>query len=91
MDNEQLTFIDDEETIPIDRSGKNYKESCIERSEREHIAENIERFQQMQIMPYDAKVSHAAVMARDFCNAITSPVGDYYANCHVSVGGLDSK
>ena len=89
FENEQLSFIDDD-TVPIDRSGKQYKENCIERSEREHITENIERFQQMQIMPYDAKVSHAAVMAKDFYNSITSPVGDYYANCHVSVGGLDS-
>lgn len=29
-------------------------------------------------------------MAKDFYNTITSPVGEYYANCHVSVGGLDS-
>lgn len=56
----------------------------------EHTDENIQRFLQLQQLPYEAKVSHAAKMAKDFYNTITSPVGEYYANCHVSVGGLDS-
>ena len=51
---------------------------------------DIQTFQQFQRLPYESKVSHAAKMAKDFYNTITSPVGDYNANCHVSVGGLDS-
>lgn len=86
---DQLSFIEDEEILP--RSGaKKYKENVLERKEREHTDENIQRFLQLQQLPYEAKVSHAAKMAKDFYNTITSPVGEYYANCHVSVGGLDS-
>ncbi len=86
---EQLSLIDEEDIIP--RSGaKKYKENVLERKEREHIDENIQRFLQLQQLPYESKLSHAAIMAKDFYNTITSPVGDYYANCHVSVGGLDS-
>lgn len=90
MDNyEQILLIQDDVILP--RSGaKNYKENVLERSEREHIDENIKRFQQLQELPYDGKISHAAKMAKDFYNNITSSVGEYYANCHVSVGGLDS-
>ena len=51
---------------------------------------DIQTFQQFQKLPYEGKVSHGAQMARDFYNTITSPCGDYNANCHVSVGGLDS-
>lgn len=51
---------------------------------------DIATFQQFQRLPYESKVAHAAQMARDFYNTITSPVGEYNANCHVSVGGLDS-
>lgn len=51
---------------------------------------DIKTFQQYQQLPYESKISHAAKMAKDFYNTITSPVGDYNANCHVSVGGLDS-
>lgn len=86
---EQLTLIEDEQITP--RSGaKKYKENVLERKEREHIDENIQRFLQLQQLPYESKLSHAAKMAKDFYNTITSPVGEYYANCHVSVGGLDS-
>ena len=48
---------------------------------------DIQTFQQYQRLPYESKVSHATVMAKDFYNTIT---GEYNANCHVSVGGLDS-
>ena len=51
---------------------------------------DIKTFQQYQQLPYESKISHAAKMAKAFYNTITSPVGDYNANCHVSVGGLDS-
>ena len=47
-------------------------------------------FQQFQKLPYEGKISHATRMAKDFYNTITSPCGEYAANCHVSVGGLDS-
>ena len=91
IDVEQMSLIDMEDSVYQLRSGaKNYKENCLERKEREHITENIERFMQMQKMPYEAKISHARQMARDFYNNVTSPVGEYRANCHVSVGGLDS-
>ncbi len=51
---------------------------------------DIATFQQFQRLPYESKVSHAVHMAKDFYKTITSPVGEYYANCYVSVGGLDS-
>lgn len=44
-------------------------------------------FLMKQQLPYEAKVAHAEIVARDFYNRVT---GDLNANCHVSVGGLDS-
>ena len=51
---------------------------------------DMQTFQQFQRLPYESKVAHASQMARDFYNTITSPVGEYNGDCHVSVGGLDS-
>lgn len=48
---------------------------------------DIKTFQQYQRLPYEGKISHARQMARDFYNTVT---GEMEANCHVSVGGLDS-
>jgi hypothetical protein len=48
---------------------------------------DIREFQQKQHLPYEAKVAHAEVRAWEFYKKIT---GEYGANCHVSVGGLDS-
>ena len=62
---EQLTLIEDEQITP--RSGaKKYKENVLVRKEREHIDENIQRFLQLQQLPYESKLSHAAKMAKDF-------------------------
>lgn len=47
----------------------------------------IYEFQQKQSLPYEAKIAHAEIRAREFYNKIA---GEYGANCHVSVGGLDS-
>jgi hypothetical protein len=51
-------------------------------------------FIQKQSLPYAAKVAHAEIKARDFHDTITRSPGEgfrgYDANCHVSVGGLDS-
>ena len=59
---EQLSLIENEQITP--RSGaKNYKENVLERKEREHIDENIQRFLQLQQLPYESKLSHAAKMA----------------------------
>lgn len=49
----------------------------------------IQEFQQIQNLPYEAKVLHAASQARQFYKTITQ-IDKYNANCHVSVGGLDS-
>jgi len=49
----------------------------------------IQDFLQKQSLPYEAKVIHAELRAREFYTEITRPDG-YNANCHVSVGGLDS-
>ena len=48
---------------------------------------DIREFQQKQQLPYEAKVAHAEVRAWEFYRKIT---GEYGADCHVSVGGLDS-
>ena len=42
----------------------------------------IAAFRQKQSLPYEAKVRHAEIRAREFYDAVD--------NCHVSVGGLDS-
>jgi hypothetical protein len=47
----------------------------------------IDEFLQKQSLPYEAKVVHARQRAWEFYDKI---VGEYGANCHVSVGGLDS-
>ncbi len=47
----------------------------------------IEEFRQIQDLPYEAKVLHAISQARQFEKEIKSK---YQANCHISVGGLDS-
>ena len=44
-------------------------------------------FKQKQALPYEAKVTHAILRAREFYDEI---VGNRRANVHVSVGGLDS-
>ena len=48
---------------------------------------DIREFQQKQQLPYEAKIAHAEVRAWEFYRKIT---GEYGADCHVSVGGLDS-
>ena len=84
---EQLSlFPEDVENINT-QSGKHYKENCIERAERENVKYNIEQFQIMQKLPYQAKVNHAHNVAKSFYDKI---IGEYGANVHVSVGGLDS-
>lgn len=84
---EQLSlFPEDVENINT-QSGKHYKENCIERAERENVKYNIEQFQIMQKLPYQAKVNHAHNVAKGFYDKI---IGEYGANVHVSVGGLDS-
>lgn len=84
---EQLSIIDYKITP---RSDKKYKENCLERKEREKLDENIRQFNIMQKLPYESKITHAAKRAKEFYDEITSSVGKYYGNCHVSVGGLDS-
>jgi hypothetical protein len=54
----------------------------------------VHEFLQKQSLPYEAKIAHAEIKARDFYETVTRPPGEgirgYDANCHVSVGGLDS-
>lgn len=47
----------------------------------------IKQFQLKQRLPYEAKIAHAEIIARDFYNKVC---GEMDANVHVSVGGLDS-
>ncbi len=47
----------------------------------------IDEFLQKQSLPYEAKIAHAQKRAWEFYDTIT---GKYNADCHVSVGGLDS-
>lgn len=47
----------------------------------------IKEFLQMQRLPYESKKSHAARRIIEFYDKIT---GEYDANVHISVGGLDS-
>ena len=49
---------------------------------------SITYFLQKQSLPYEAKIPRAERKAKEFYDTITGP--DYYANCHISVGGLDS-
>lgn len=48
---------------------------------------NIGEFLQKQSLPYELKVQHARQRAWEFYETIH---GNYNANCHISVGGLDS-
>lgn len=82
FDGESLT---DEQDIPV-LSSKHYKENCLERSERENTAYNMKQFMLKQQLPYEVKVAHAKIVAREFYEKITSED----RNVHVSVGGLDS-
>jgi hypothetical protein len=66
-------------------SEKHYKENCLERAERLQTAEKIKAFITKQSLPYEAKVQHAEIRAREFYNH-----PEINGNCHVSVGGLDS-
>lgn len=82
---EQISLFGETEIHPTERK---YKENCLERKEREGTSQKVKEFRQKQLLPYDAKISYAMVRARDFYNTITGT--EYMANCHVSVGGLDS-
>jgi len=46
----------------------------------------IEEFRQKQSLPYELKIAHAEVKAIEFYNHVAGMGAD----CHVSVGGLDS-
>ena len=48
----------------------------------------MQEFLQKQSLPYEAKIAHAEIRAKEFYNTIIGSA--YNANCHVSVGGLDS-
>ena len=61
-------------------------ESVIERMERIGAEEKIEKFRQMQRLPYRSKLNHAYLRIREFKNECYQRD----LNCHVSVGGLDS-
>ena len=60
--------------------------NIIERMKEENTEYNITVFRQKQGLPYDAKIAHAEIRAREFYQKITS---EGHA-VHVSVGGLDS-
>lgn len=60
--------------------------SVIERMKEENTEYKISVFRQKQALPYEAKVVHAEIRAREFYNKI---IGEGH-NVHVSVGGLDS-
>lgn len=85
---EQTSLIGDCDDEPIvSRSSKKYKENCLERSERENVSYKVKQFQLKQRLPYEAKIAHAEIVAREFYRKVT---GEMDADCHVSVGGLDS-
>lgn len=60
--------------------------SVIERMKEENTEYKIAVFRQKQCLPYEAKLAHAEIRAREFYQRITS---EGHA-VHVSVGGLDS-
>lgn len=60
--------------------------NCIERMEADNTTYKISVFRQKQSLPYEAKVAHAEIRAREFYSRI---IGEGH-NVHVSVGGLDS-
>lgn len=59
--------------------------NVLERAKENHSDEKIAKFRAMQKMSYEAKVSHAEVMANAFYK---DP--EIRGNCYVAVGGLDS-
>lgn len=61
-------------------------ESVYDRMQRDGTLEKISVFKQKQSLPYELKVRHAEIRAREFYDKIT---GEGH-NVHVSVGGLDS-
>lgn len=61
-------------------------ESVYDRMQRDGTLEKISVFKQKQGLPYELKVRHAEIRAREFYDKIT---GEGH-NVHVSVGGLDS-
>lgn len=61
-------------------------ESVIERMERENTKEKIAAFMVKQQLPYEIKVRHAQIRAREFADECDRRGLNY----HVSVGGLDS-
>lgn len=61
-------------------------ESVYDRMLRDGTLEKISVFKQKQSLPYELKVRHAEIRAREFYDKIT---GEGH-NVHVSVGGLDS-
>lgn len=87
MINEQLSFITEEYESIAHNSVRKYKENCLERKERENTGYKVKMFQMKQKLPYEAKVAYAEIRAREFYNKVC---GDMDANCHISVGGLDS-
>ena len=63
-----------------------HMESVYDRMQRDGTLEKISVFKQKQSLPYELKVRHAEIRAREFYDKIT---GEGH-NVHVSVGGLDS-
>ena len=59
--------------------------NCIERAKENHTAEKITAFRAKQSMPYEAKVQHAEIRAREFFEH--PEIGGM---AYVAVGGLDS-
>ena len=64
----------------------NQRESVLERMERENTKEKIAAFMVKQQLPYEIKVRHAEIRAREFADECNRRGLNY----HVSVGGLDS-
>ena len=61
-------------------------ESIIERRKRLHTDEKVAAFMVKQKLPYELKVQHAKIRAKEF----VAECGVRNLNFHVSVGGLDS-
>ena len=64
----------------------NQRESVLERMERDNTKEKIAAFIVKQQLPYEIKVRHAEIRAREFVDECNRRELNY----HVSVGGLDS-
>lgn len=62
------------------------KESILEKMEKDGTKEKIAAFMVKQQLPYEIKVKHAAIRAREFADECNRRGLNY----HVSVGGLDS-